>query len=164
VTAASAPAPFATPARRTRRRVTSLPAVFIAPAIVAVFLISIYPVFDAIVLSLYQTRYAEKLRYVGAQNHIALWNDPTIWKSAFNSIVYVGASLALVVPLALGLAMLLNAKIPLRGTARTIIILPWAVSQTVVALLWAWLLNADCRDRARRVCSSLIVFRSESPT
>ena len=145
MTAASAPIQFAPAASgfAARRRKTSLPAVFIAPAIVAVFLISIYPVFDAVVLSLYQTRYAEKLRFVGGQNYVALWNDPAIWTSAANSLVYVGASLALVVPLALGLALLLNANIPFRGTARTVIILPWVVSQTVVALLWAWLLNAD---------------------
>lgn len=125
------------------RRTTSLPTVFIAPAVVTVFLVSIYPVFDAFVLSLYRTKYAEKLDFVGASNYLALWNDPTIWQSAWNSVVYTGASLALVVPLALGLALLLNARIPMQGAARTVIILPWVVSQTVVALLWAWLLNAD---------------------
>jgi multiple sugar transport system permease protein len=117
--------------------------VFIAPAMVAVFLVSIYPIFDAIVLSLYQTRYAEKLRFVGAGNYVALWNDASIWSSAGKSLIYTGASLALVIPLSLALAVLLNAKIPMRTAARTVVILPWVVSQTVVALLWAWLLNAD---------------------
>ena len=129
--------------KRPRPKGTSLPAVFIAPAIVAVFLVSIYPIFDAAVLSLFQTRYAEKLRFVGAANYVALWNDASIWASAGKSLIYTGASLALVLPLSLGLAMLLNSAIPLRSTARTIIVLPWVVSQTVVALLWAWLLNAD---------------------
>jgi ABC-type sugar transport system permease subunit len=131
------------PPRRTRRSRTSLPMVFIAPAIVAVFLISIYPIFDAAVLSLFQTRYAEKIKFVGAANYVALWNDASIWASAGKSVVYTGFSLLLVIPLSLGLAMLLNSRIPLRSTARTVIILPWVVSQTVVALLWAWLLNAD---------------------
>lgn len=131
------------PARPRRRGATSLPAVFIAPAVVAVFLVSIYPVFDALLLSLYKTKYAEKLDFVGLANYAALWNDAAVWKSAGNSLVYTGASLALVVPLALGLALLLDAHIPLRAAARTVIILPWVVSQTVVALLWAWLLNAD---------------------
>jgi multiple sugar transport system permease protein len=130
-------------AKRPRAKGTSLPAVFIAPAIVAVFLISIYPVFDAAVLSLFQTRYAEKLKFIGLGNYAALWNDASIWASAGKSLIYAGASLALVLPLSLGLAMLLNSAIPLRSTARTVIVLPWVVSQTVVALLWAWLLNAD---------------------
>lgn len=126
-----------------RRRKTTLPTVFIVPAVVMVFLVSIYPVFDALLLSLHQTRYAEKLRFIGAQNYVALWNDPAIWNSGVNSLVYTAGSLLLVIPLSLGLALLLNAKIPLRSTARTVIILPWVVSQTVVALLWAWLLNSD---------------------
>jgi ABC-type sugar transport system permease subunit len=137
----SIPAPLAV--RPPRRASTSLPAVFIAPAMVAVFLISIYPIFDAFVLSLYQTKYAEKLRFVGVGNYVALWNDPSIWASTGKSLIYTGASLALVIPLSLGLAVLLNARIPLRAAARTVVILPWVVSQTVVALLWAWLLNAD---------------------
>ncbi len=133
----------AVPAPRARRGRTSLPVVFIAPAIVAVFLISIYPVFDAALLSLFQTRYAEKLKFIGFDNYVALWNDASIWASAGKSLIYTGGSLLLVVPLSLGLAMLLNTNIPLRSTARTVVILPWVVSQTVVALLWAWLLNAD---------------------
>lgn len=129
--------------RPLRRRRTSLPAVFIAPAVVAVFLVSIYPVFDALVLSLYQTKYAQKLNFVGFANYAALFNDPAIWASARNSLVYTAASLLLVLPLSLGLALLLNNRIPMRAAARTVIILPWVVSQTVVALLWAWILNAD---------------------
>jgi ABC-type sugar transport system permease subunit len=128
---------------RARRKRTSLPAVFIAPAIVAVFLISIYPIFDAAALSLFQTRYAEKLKFIGFANYVALWNDPSIWASGGKSLIYTGFSLLLVIPLSLGLAMLLNANIPFKAAARTVVILPWVVSQTVVALLWAWLLNAD---------------------
>ena len=83
-------------AKGTPRRKTSLPVVFIAPAMVAVFLVSIYPVFDALILSLYKTKYAEKLYFVGAQNYLDLWNDPAIWQSGLNSLVYTAASLALV--------------------------------------------------------------------
>src|SRR5262245_50374277 len=87
-TAAPLELPAPTRPARTRRGRTSLPAVFIAPAIVAVFLISIYPVFDAAVLSLFQTRYAEKLKFVGFANYVALWKDATVWASAGRSLVY----------------------------------------------------------------------------
>ena len=69
----------------------------------AVFLVSIYPIFDAAVLSLFQTRYAEKLKYVGLANYVALWNDASIWASAGKSLIYTGVSLALVIPLSLAL-------------------------------------------------------------
>jgi ABC-type sugar transport system permease subunit len=83
------------------------------------------------------------VKFVGAANFVALWNDPSTWNAARNSLVFTGASLALAIPLSLGLALLLNASIPFKSAARTLVILPWVVSQTVVALLWAWLLNAD---------------------
>lgn len=81
------------PPRGRRGRGTSLPMVFVAPAIGAVFLISIYPIFDAAVLSLFQTRYAEKDKFIGAANYVALWNDTSIWASAGKSLVYTGFSL-----------------------------------------------------------------------
>ena len=120
-----------------------LPVVFLAPAVAIVFLVSIYPVFDALGLSLFRTRYAEKLEFVGLANYVALWNDPATWSAAVHSLVYAAASLALAIPRSLGLALLLDAKLPMRSTVRTFVILPWVMSQTVVALLWAWILNAD---------------------
>jgi multiple sugar transport system permease protein len=136
----------AAPALRERRRafvLNWLAIGFIAPALAVVFLVSIYPVFDAALLSLFQTRYAQKLSFIGLDNYLALLRDPTVWNSVGNSLVFTGASLLLVLPLSIGLALLLNEPIPFRGAIRTIIILPWVVSQTVVALLWAWILNAD---------------------
>ena len=132
----------ATTAKR-RKRIAWLPIVFIVPAIALVIAVSIYPVADAIVLSVHATRYAEKLNFVGAQNFIELLRDPSVWEDATNSLIYTLGSLLLVVPYALGIALLLNRPMPMRGLLRTLAILPWVFSQTVTALLWGWLLNAD---------------------
>ncbi|MDR3436984.1 sugar ABC transporter permease [Telmatospirillum sp.] len=126
-----------------RRPLNWLPPLFIVPAVALVFLVTIYPVFDAAVLSLFETQYAEKVQFVGFDNFIHLATDPLIANALSRSLVYTLGSLAVVLPLSLGLALLLNEEFPLRGLARTVIVLPWVVSQTVVALLWAWLLNAD---------------------
>jgi multiple sugar transport system permease protein len=119
------------------------PAILIAPAVLMVVLVSIYPVIEAFVLSTFQTRFAEKIRFVGLSNYAALLTDPTFWNAARNSLSFTGVSLLVTIPLSLGLALLLNERLPLQGVVRTIVIIPWVLSQTVVALLWAWLLNAD---------------------
>lgn len=129
--------------RRPRRRLNLLAVGFILPAAVIVFLVSVYPVFDAAVLSLYHTSYARKLGFAGFANYAALLGDPGFWSDTVNSLIYTAGSLVLVLPLSLGLAMLLAREFPLRGLVRTLVVLPWVVSQTVVALLWAWLLNGD---------------------
>jgi multiple sugar transport system permease protein len=124
-------------------RAHSLAVLFIGPAIVLVLLVSIYPVFDAMTLSLYATRYAEKVRFVGMQNYVDLIRDPVIWNAGANSLIYTLGSLFVVIPFSLGVALLLNRPSRMQGILRTIAILPWVISQTVTALLWAWLLNAD---------------------
>lgn len=129
--------------RRPRRPFNALAFGFILPAVVIVFLVSIYPVFDAFILSLYKTSYAQKVSFTGLANYLALLDDPTFWNDTVNSLIYTGGSLVLVLPLSLGLAMLLAREFPMRGLVRTVVVLPWVVSQTVVALLWAWLLNGD---------------------
>jgi multiple sugar transport system permease protein len=120
-----------------------LTVLFIGPAIVLVVLVSIYPVFDAIALSLYATKYAEKVRFVGLQNYGELLRDPTIWKAGANSLVYTLGSLFVAIPFSLAVALLLNRPSRVQGVLRTIAILPWVISQTITALLWGWLLNAD---------------------
>ncbi len=128
---------------RGRRRFSALAFGFIVPAAVIVFLVSIYPVLDAAVLSLFKTSYARKVAFIGLANYTALLGDPGFWRDTGNSLVFTTASLALVLPLSLGLALLLARPLPARGLVRTVVVLPWVVSQTVVALLWAWLLNGD---------------------
>jgi len=120
-----------------------LTVLFIGPAIVLVLLVSIYPVFDAIALSMYATKYAEKVRFVGLQNYIELLNDPGVWKAGANSLIYTLGSLFVAIPFSLGVALLLNRPSRFQGALRTVAILPWVISQTITALLWGWLLNAD---------------------
>ena len=120
-----------------------LTVLFIGPAIVLVILVSVYPVFDAIALSLYATKFAEKVRFVGLQNYIELLRDPTIWKAGANSLVYTLGSLFVAIPFSLAVALLLNRPSRMQGALRTVAILPWVISQTITALLWGWLLNAD---------------------
>src|SRR5207244_5034113 len=119
------------------------PRPFIGPSTALVIAVSIYPVFDAILLSLHATRYAQKLHFVGLDNYIALLKDPSIWDDALSAVIYTVGSLALVIPYALAIALLLNRPMRFRGVVRTLAILPWVFSQTVTALLSGVLLRPD---------------------
>ncbi len=130
------------PQRRAKRR-SWLPVLFIAPATGLVIAVSIYPVIDAVLLSVHATRYAQKLHFVGIDNFVALFSDPSVWSDAWIAVIYTVGSLALVVPYSLGIALLLNRPMRFRGVVRTLAILPWVFSQTVTALLWSWLLNPE---------------------
>jgi multiple sugar transport system permease protein len=116
---------------------------FITPAVALVVVVSLYPVADAFDLSLHATQFANRLDFIGEQNYTALLRDQTIWRDAVNSLIYTIGSLILVIPYSMGVALMLNRPSPWRGLFRTVVILPWVVSQTITALLWGWLLNAD---------------------
>jgi multiple sugar transport system permease protein len=76
-------------------------------------------------------------------NYQRLLADPSAWRNLLLSVVYVFGSLALVLPFGLAVAILLNQPVRFRAGFRAAIILPWVVSQTIIALLWGWLLNPD---------------------
>ncbi len=116
---------------------------FMSPAVVLVAAISLYPIAYAAYLSLFRTRYLERLAFVGLGNYQRLYLDSAFWQNLSHSLLYVFGSLLLVLPFGLIVAILLNQPVGGRGLLRALIILPWVISQTIIALLWSWLLNPD---------------------
>lgn len=115
---------------------------FLAPAILLILLITIVPICMAIRTSFHATNYAEVGEFVGLANYKSVFAGNG-WKNIFNSIRYVFCSLLVVIPLGVGLGTLLNRKIKGNTIFRTLIIIPWVLSQTVTALLWKWILNGN---------------------
>jgi multiple sugar transport system permease protein len=131
------------PTARSRIRVVLQPYAFITPAILLVLGVSFYPVLFAVRRSLYATRYLELGKFIGLENYTQFLGRGTGWHNIANSLVYTGASLCVALPLGFALALALNRSLPCRAAIRTVLILPWIVSQTIVALLWGWLLNPN---------------------
>jgi multiple sugar transport system permease protein len=126
-----------------RARFTLQPYAFMSPAILLVLAVSCYPVLFALQRSLYATRYMALGKFIGLGHYIRFLGGGAGWHSILNSLVYTAASLCLALPLGFLLALILNQSLPCRAAIRTMLILPWIVSQTIVALLWGWLLNSN---------------------
>jgi multiple sugar transport system permease protein len=116
---------------------------FMLPAILVAGAVSLYPIAYAFFLSLFRTRYLERLAFIGLGNYRQLFADPAFRQNLMHSLTYVFGSLIVVLPFSLGVAILLNQPVKYRAVFRALIILPWVVSQTIIALLWGWLLNPD---------------------
>ena len=113
------------------------------PSVVLVLLVSFVPIAVAVRVSLYQTSYMELVSFAGLDNYRRLFAELVTKTDIINSLVFVFGSLIIAMPLGLGLAILLNQPLRFRTTYRVILIAPWIISQTIVALLWAWLLNGN---------------------
>ena len=117
------------------------PYMLVLPAVAMAVAVSFYPILYAIDLSVHDTRFLEKGRFIGGDHFTRFFSEPKGWENLRNSVVLVLWSLALAMPIGLGLALLLNLQIRFRWFFRMILIVPWVISPIITAMLWSWILN-----------------------
>jgi ABC-type sugar transport system permease subunit len=122
---------------RARRRTG---AALVGPALAVVVAVNILPAFFGFYSSLRKIFFFSDEGYVGLANFTALLTDGQTWAAIGRSLVFTFGALGLAVPLAL-LAALAIRELGARGRLLlTILLVPWAMSPIVVALLWKWIL------------------------
>jgi multiple sugar transport system permease protein len=124
-----------------RWRRVRLAYLFLLPTLLLVMAITFYPAVHAIRVSLYDTNFLSLTRFVGLKHYLRFLQDPLGQSNILNSLTFTFGSLLVALPFGMILALLLNQPIRFRVLFRTLIIIPWIVSQIVTALLWGWLLN-----------------------
>lgn len=86
------------------------PYLFTAPFLVLFSVFGLFPILKSLVLSLYATAGPNDQVFVGLGNFRFLLTDPDFHKATWNTIVFAFFTVVLQLPLALGLALLLNQK------------------------------------------------------
>src|SRR5918997_2160597 len=114
------------------------PYVFMAPFVLIFCTFMVYPLAQSIVLAMQQTFGPKITVFVGLKNFGDLLADRFFWLAMRNTFVFAVASVALQLPLSLGLAMLLN-RPGLKGRAlfRLIFFSPALVGIVFVAMMFA---------------------------
>lgn len=109
----------------------------------------VYPIFKGLYVSLTDwDMFTNSGTFAGLENYKLLFNPETVqyvyyWQALGNTFTFVLLSVPLLIGVALGLAVLLSGKLPGKGIFRTIFFLPTALTVSVVAVIWRWLLNAN---------------------
>ena len=116
----------------------TLPSLFLAAVVI------FWPVWDLLQISTHDvSRFGQLRDFSGLTNFSALLADPdfmaALWRTGLWTVLVVGGALLLSIPV----AMILNTDFYGRGLARVIIMLPWAVSLTMTAVVWRWALNGE---------------------
>src|SRR5689334_5106322 len=127
-----------------RRANPAAPYLLILPSLVLAFWIIGYPVYDVANTSAHVVnRFGQVKELAGAANFAKLFGDPLflacLWRTLVWTVTVVGGTVLLSVPIAL----ILSDDFYGRGLARIIIMLPWAVSLTMSAIVWRWTLNGQ---------------------
>jgi multiple sugar transport system permease protein len=129
--------------RLKRRKISGY--LFIAPAMLFLIFMTVYPLFRIGYLSFfdYTVRTGEST-FVGLKHFIRLFQDQMFWNSIKNTVIFALTRTFIHIPMGLVLALLLNytwPKLWLRGLFRAFLILPWLFSNAVAALIWALILH-----------------------
>lgn len=103
-----------------------------------------YPIFDVLRMSLFDVnRFGRIGDFNNFANFAAAFTDPVFlqvtWQTFIWTIAVVAGTLLLSVPI----AMILNEDFYGRTIARTIVLLPWAVSLAMTAVTWRYVMNGD---------------------
>lgn len=115
---------------------------FLAPALALYALFVLYPIVQSMRYSLYDWNGLESLNdFVGFDNFRRAFSDPLFRDALRHNVIIIVLSLALQIPFALALAMLLNAKIPARGLLRTLFFAPYVLSEVVTGVVWRQILR-----------------------
>ncbi|MEJ2313413.1 MAG: sugar ABC transporter permease [Nitrospirota bacterium] len=117
---------------------------FVAPSLALMCLVTVYPIFYVLWLSLNKKHLIFGGReFVGLGNFAFLARDPRFWNALGNTAYFTAASVALELALGLAIALLMDRAFRLKGLMRALVLVPWAVPTVVSARMWEWMYNTD---------------------
>lgn len=112
-----------------------------APALLILFLVTLYPSVFVFWLSFQKTRYYDLVGFIGLANYAEVFSSKAFWDTTFVSLTYVAGSLAGAMILGMAAALVLNSAGVTGSFLRVLILFPWTLSMSVVGSIWLWLLN-----------------------
>lgn len=116
--------------------------ILLLPAIALRVFTSFYPFLQTLFLSTQRYNPAfPPQTFVGTGNFERMINDPVVRASIGFTLLFVVVSTLFQVVLGLALAHLLNAPFRLRGLARTLSLIPWAIPMVIAALGFRWMFD-----------------------
>ena len=116
------------------------PWLFLLPALLVYLLFVLVPMGSSFAMSLFHWESASSHpAFCGLSNFARLPKDPIFWRAILHNLLLLAASLAIQLPIAAGLALLLYH--PLRGHTlfRTAFVSPMLIPTAAVAILWQYI-------------------------
>jgi trehalose/maltose transport system permease protein len=116
-----------------------------APAVIVMLAVAAFPIFYAIWLSLqrYDLRFPNEAKFIGFSNYGAVLSSQYWWHALWVTLIITVVSVAVEFVLGMLLAILMFRTLFVRGTMRTIILIPYGIVTVAAAYGWqyAWTPN-----------------------
>jgi multiple sugar transport system permease protein len=106
--------------------------------VVVMLIVTAYPMFRALYLSLYQYRLTapDDREFIGLQNYATVLTDPLWWQTVWNTVLIMVVTVAVELVIGFGFAMVMHRIVFARGIVRTSILVPYGIVTVVSAFAW----------------------------
>lgn len=119
-------------------------AIFVTPALALMAVFIVWPVISAVRMSFYRWKgFGPMDDFVGWRNYKLVLDDDVFLGAVGHNFTIVVLSIALQLPLGLGIALLINRRIRFRGILRTIVFVPYVVAEVIAGVIWFQLLQPE---------------------
>jgi ABC-type sugar transport system permease subunit len=129
----------------------------IAPAILGIFLIILFPLLYSFWMSFADVNLLSRkgpaleflgirlplFKFVGLKNYFDVFTDSLYWSSFARTAYFVAAFVLEATAVGLAIALILHEKFYGRTLMRSLLLIPWSLSRVVVGLLWIGILDAE---------------------
>lgn len=118
--------------------------IFLAPALLLLGTFLFYPIVYLLYLSFTSGSFTVTgIEWIGWRNYLRLFTDADFWQVISNTIYFTIATVIPAIAIPLGLAILLNRTLALRGVLRAAFFIPSITSLVAVGLAFRWLFQTD---------------------
>ena len=119
-------------------------AIFLIPGLILYTGLVVVPVFQAIRYSFFKWNGLGALdQFVGLENYIRALSDPMFQGAILHNLVILVLSIVIQLPLALGLALMVQRGLRGRTVFRLIFFLPYVLSEIITGVIWTFIYKPD---------------------
>lgn len=126
-----------------RSRETLMGYLFLSPWLLGFLVFLAGPMVASLYFSFTEYKVIQPPRWIGLGNYTRMFGDDLFYQALSVTARYTVVSVPLGIIVALALAILLNQRIAARGLLRTVFYLPSIISGVAVAIVFAWIFNAQ---------------------
>lgn len=121
-----------------------LPFALVAPGLLLAALIVVWPLAQLGIIAMGDVnRFGQVRGFAGFENFGAVLDDPDFGAALWRTLIWTVSIVLGTILVAFPVALILDRDFHGRGIARVIIMLPWAVSLTMTAIVWTWALQGE---------------------
>jgi multiple sugar transport system permease protein len=115
------------------------------PALLVMLLVTAYPMFRAIYLSLFNYRLTDPSgrSFNGLDNYVTVLSDAKWWNAVATTVIITVVTLSVELVIGFGFAMVMHRIIFGRGVIRTSILIPYGIITVVSAFAWQYAFALD---------------------